>query len=169
MKDLRFMAARSRVKDLDNKYLACDPLPDPEDEKDLNTFITLWREKKDNSFREAVDNCQTAENVIRSIEKILGESLSQYDYKKIQWCEEYIKQIREISTVKFDHISAVVLTYIENYTKYTEEEMAAEREKSMNRKIDFSKKPEFTLKEKSPDISFGLFANVLAKSQSFPI
>jgi hypothetical protein len=87
----------------------------------------------------------------------------------MQWCHSYIKQIRDISVEKFDLISAHVLTYIENYTKYTEEEMMAEREKSLNRKIDFSKKPEFTLREKSPDISFGLFANVGAKSQSFPI
>jgi hypothetical protein len=62
-----------------------------------------------------------------------------------------------------------VLTYIEEYTKYTEEEMRIEREKSLNRKVDFSKKPEFYIRKKSEDLSFGMFANVGAKSQSFPI
>jgi hypothetical protein len=57
MKDKIYMAHQSRFKDLDDKYLACNPLPDPTDEKDLNTFITLWRESKDSSFREGVDNC----------------------------------------------------------------------------------------------------------------
>ena len=43
MIDKRKLAILSRKKDLDDKYLACDPLPDPEDESDLNTFITLWK------------------------------------------------------------------------------------------------------------------------------
>ena len=169
MKDKRYMAKQSRKKDLDDKYLACDPLPDPEDEKDLNTFITLWKESKDATFKDAIDNCQMAENVIKGLNTILAEAIAQYDTQKIKSCQNYIKEIREITSEKFDHISAHVLTYIENYTKYTDEEIAAEREKSLNKKIDFSKKPEFTLRESTPDLSFGLFANVGAKSQSFPI
>ena len=53
----RFVASQSREKDLDDKYLECDPLPDPTDEKDLTTFITLWRENKDKTLKEACDNC----------------------------------------------------------------------------------------------------------------
>jgi hypothetical protein len=44
MFERRAEAATARTKDLDDKYLACDPLPDPEDEKDLTTFIRLWTE-----------------------------------------------------------------------------------------------------------------------------
>jgi hypothetical protein len=43
MRDKRAQAKKSRMKDLDDKFLACDPLPDPENEKDLTTFITLWK------------------------------------------------------------------------------------------------------------------------------
>lgn len=96
--------------------------------------------------------------------KILGEAKAQYNFSKVAWCNEKIKTIREIAIEKWDHVSAYILTYIETYTKYTEEEMLAEREKHMSRKIDFSKKPEFTLREPNPDISFGLFANVMAKN-----
>lgn len=53
-----------------------NPLPDPDDEKDLTTFITLWREGKDKSMAEAVDNCQTAENVIKSIQLQMVEAMS---------------------------------------------------------------------------------------------
>jgi len=67
MIEKRQMAKNSRKKDLDDKYLACDPLPDPENEKDLTTFITLWKESKDDNMKIAVNNCQTAENVINSI------------------------------------------------------------------------------------------------------
>ena len=64
MIDKRKLAIKSRKKDLDDKYLICDPLPDPTDEKDLTTFISLWSEQTDKSLKEAVDNCQVPENVV---------------------------------------------------------------------------------------------------------
>ena len=47
MIEKRALAKKSRKKDLDDKFILCDPLPDPEDEKDLTTFITLWKETQD--------------------------------------------------------------------------------------------------------------------------
>lgn len=58
------------------KWLACDPLPDPEEEKELTTFITLWREKKDPTLQVAVENSQTAEDVVQALLKIQSEALS---------------------------------------------------------------------------------------------
>lgn len=76
MIEKRQLAIRSRKKDLTDKYLACDPLPDPEDEKDLTTFITLWKEQRDKDMAMAATNCQTAENVIKSIKAMLAEALT---------------------------------------------------------------------------------------------
>ena len=56
MIEKRALAKKSRKKDLDDKFILCDPLPDPEDEKDLTTFITLWRETEDKSLSEALQN-----------------------------------------------------------------------------------------------------------------
>jgi len=123
MIDKRKTAKKSRKKDLDDKYLACDPLPDPENEKDLTTFITLWREQVDGSIEEAVTNCQTAEDVIKSINLMLAEAMAQYDYNKINWCQEYIDKLREIIIHKYDVISTFILTHIEKYTKFTFEEL----------------------------------------------
>lgn len=50
MIEKRAHAVRSRRKDLDDKFLLCDPLPDPTDERDLTTFITLWSETKDKTL-----------------------------------------------------------------------------------------------------------------------
>jgi hypothetical protein len=44
MRQNEIYAAKARVKPLDAKYLACDPLPDPTNERDLTCFITLWKE-----------------------------------------------------------------------------------------------------------------------------
>lgn len=48
------MAAKARIKPLDDKYLACDPLPDPTNERDLTCFITLWKESEDKDLKSAI-------------------------------------------------------------------------------------------------------------------
>lgn len=136
-----------------NKWLACDPLPDPEEEKELTTFITLWKEKQDPSLLVAVQNSQTAEDVVKYIMKMQSEALAEYQFGRIEWCNQYIKETREIIHQKYDEISAHILTYIENYQKYTEEELENLRNKPGNRqKIDSNQKPEFTLEEITPDL-----------------
>ena len=96
-------------------------------------------------MKDAVDNCQTAENVIKSINVQLGEALAQYDYAKIAWCHEYINILRAISIEKYDIISAEVLSYIETYTKYSDAEIKELKDNAGGRKIDFNCKPEFDL------------------------
>jgi hypothetical protein len=69
--------------------------------------------------------------------------------------------------MKYDKVSAEILTYIENYTKYTDEEIEALRAETTNRKQDLSTKSEFTEKKKVQDISLGLWANVQGKTVQF--
>ena len=64
MRQNAIYAAKARVKPLDQKYLACNPLPDPNNERDLSSFITLWKESKDADLASSIRNCQIAENVI---------------------------------------------------------------------------------------------------------
>jgi hypothetical protein len=64
MRQNAIYAAKARVKPLDAKYLECDPLPDPNNERDITSFITLWREGRDKNLAAAIRNCQIAENII---------------------------------------------------------------------------------------------------------
>lgn len=57
MRQNAIYAAKARIRPLDDKYLACNPLPDPTNERDLTTFITLWKEEEDNTLLKAVNNC----------------------------------------------------------------------------------------------------------------
>jgi hypothetical protein len=113
MYEIRKQATQSRIKDLPDKYLACDPLPDPDDEKDLTTFIRLWMENNDKDLGEAIKSCQTAENVIKSINMTLAEALSQDDQVKVAWCHKYIDELRKITLQKFDNVSVSILRYFE--------------------------------------------------------
>ena len=80
------------------KYLLCDSLPDPENERDLTTFITLWRQQKDLNIKDCTKQCQVSEDVIKAMQNTLGEALSNYNHEKIRWCYDYMAQMREIVT-----------------------------------------------------------------------
>jgi len=57
MKENAQVAEKARVKDLPDKFLACNHLPDPYNERDLTSFMTLWSERPDKTLTEAIDNC----------------------------------------------------------------------------------------------------------------
>jgi hypothetical protein len=61
------LAEKRRYKLLDPKFLACDPLPSPYDERDLTSFITKWKETEDIDMKSCIDNCQIAEDIIREM------------------------------------------------------------------------------------------------------
>lgn len=74
---------------------------------------------------------------------------------------------------KYDAISSDILTYISNYTKYTDEEIERLKEEATGgRKKDFSQRDDFTEPKKeewkkNSDISLSLWANVAGKSQNY--
>lgn len=166
MRDKRANAVKSRFKILDDKYLACDPLPDPENEKDLTTFITLWKESTDKDFASAAKQSQTAENVNKEIQLLLVEALTQYDHEKVKWCQQYIHDLRKIILTKYDDVCAYVFQYIDKFWSYTEDEIK-ELEKNMNRKkaVDLDRKPDFYLKAHTQDIMYGFWVNVTGRSK----
>jgi hypothetical protein len=45
------------------------------------------------------------------------------NFEKIGWCQTYVEKLRELTLSKYDDISAHILTYIEEHTKPTEEEL----------------------------------------------
>jgi hypothetical protein len=62
------------------------------------------------------------------------------------------------------------LTYIENYTKYSEaelEEIKLKGNAQANKRGDISQKAEILLNERAQDIHFGIWGNVQAKSVTF--
>ena len=97
----------------------CDPLPDVEQETDLNTFITQWRETPDSDLDSAAAQCQIAENVIRSMQDKLGEAQAMYNASELEMCNEYIQMLRQIELQKFNEVSAKVFEFMDVHTKLT--------------------------------------------------
>jgi len=105
------------MKDLDDRYLECDALPDPEDEKDLHTFIEVWGVESDKTLEDCVKNWQAGEEVIRRINCSLAEARISHDQRKTEWYQAKIDAIRDISQQKCAHITLEFLSAVENYTK----------------------------------------------------
>jgi len=70
--------------------------------------------------------------------------LSNYNTDKVQWCYNYMREMRSIVNKKFDAICAHILEYIENHTRYTAEELEKLANKGPGgRKSDSNIRPEF--------------------------
>ena len=65
---------------------------------------------------------------------------------------------------KYDYACAKVLEYIEKFIYYTEEEKRNMPATQQQRKDQNSTKQEFYIKEKTPDLKFGIWGNVQGKS-----
>lgn len=92
-------------------------------ETDLNTFITQWSETEDQDLIHAAQQCQIAENVIRSMQDKLGEAKAMYNTRLEDWCNTYIDILRKIELRKFNEISAKFFEYMDVHTKLSEEEI----------------------------------------------
>ena len=104
--------------------MACNHLPDPYNERDLTSFMTLWAERPDKTLTEAIDNCQTAETVNSVMQDISGEAMAVGNSDKLVWCNKYIEGLREIELRKYDEITSYIFEYMEVHSKRTPEEIA---------------------------------------------
>lgn len=99
------------------------------------------------------------------MQNILGEALSNYNHEKVQWCQQYMTQMREIVVKKFDAISAHTLEYIENYIKIPPEEMEKLKNTIGGRKNESNIRQEFFLVNTTNDLRLGIYGNVAGKAQ----
>ena len=141
--------------------MACDPLPDVDNERDLTSFITLWSEGKELELQQSIKQCQIAEDVVKSMQDMSGEALAMYNQGRLNWCREYTDKLRSIEIRKFDEICAHILDYMEVHTKLSPEEIEKRQvEGRKGGKGDQTKKEILELIQKDRDLLFGVWANV---------
>jgi poly-D-alanine transfer protein DltD len=117
-------------------------------------------------MKECAEQCQTSEDVIRSMQNILGEALANYNHDRVAWCQNYMIQMREIVLYKFDAISAHTLEYIEKHIKISPEEMEREKlKKLVSNKNESNIRQEFFLVHTTKDLRLGVYGNVAGKAQ----
>lgn len=149
--------------------MACNHLPDPYNERDLTSFMTLWSERPDKTLTEAIDNCQTAETVNSVMQDISGEAMAVGNTNKLKECNYYTQELRKIELQKYDEITAHIFEYMEQHSKRTAEEIAKVRADLSNKrgnKGDLSQKDFVEMLLHRKDLIFGIWANIQSKNMS---
>jgi len=52
-----------------------------------------------------------------------GTAIADFDMKNVGWCLGYMRDLRETTKTKFDEVTAHIMTYVEEYEFYSEEEI----------------------------------------------
>jgi Cancer susceptibility candidate 1 N-terminus len=148
------------------KYLKCESLPDPTDERDLTTHLRLWEEARDNSLAKCIDNCKTAEQINDKIYELLYEAKAEFHKDKADWCEYYADKMMKMCRIKFNEITKYIMDHIEEFSVYTEQEKEELRRQS--KKFD-ALKPNFALQEKNELFKIGIWGNTSKILRPLPI
>ncbi|XP_025256994.1 protein CASC1 isoform X8 [Theropithecus gelada] len=91
-------------------YIQCDGSPDPAIAQEMNTFISLWKEKTNETFEEVIEKSKVVLNLIEKLKFILLETppCDLQDKNIIQY-QESILQLQELLHLKFNVATEILL------------------------------------------------------------
>ncbi|XP_037592438.1 dynein intermediate chain CFAP94, axonemal isoform X3 [Cebus imitator] len=91
-------------------YLQCDGSPDPSVAQEMNTFISLWKEKTNETFEEVIEKSKVVLNLIEKLKFILLEiSPCDLQDKDIIQYKGSILQLQELLHLKFNVATEILL------------------------------------------------------------
>ncbi|PNI98747.1 CASC1 isoform 12, partial [Pan troglodytes] len=91
-------------------YIQCDGSPDPSVAQEMNTFISLWKEKTNETFEEVIEKSKVVLNLIEKLKFILLETppCDLQDKNIIQY-QESILQLQDLLHLKFGVATEILL------------------------------------------------------------
>ncbi|XP_070928128.1 dynein axonemal intermediate chain 7 isoform X7 [Macaca nemestrina] len=94
-------------------YIQCDGSPDPSIAQEMNTFISLWKEKTNETFEEVIEKSKVVLNLIEKLKFILLETppCDLQDKNIIQY-QESILQLQELLHLKFNVATEILLRIV---------------------------------------------------------
>ncbi|XP_055136329.2 dynein axonemal intermediate chain 7 isoform X5 [Symphalangus syndactylus] len=91
-------------------YIQCDGSPDPSVAQEMNTFISLWKEKTNETFEEVIEKSKVVLNLIEKLKFIVLETPpSDLQDKNIIQYQESILQLQELLHLKFSVATEILL------------------------------------------------------------
>eukprot|EP00455_Lapot_gusevi_P048414 TRINITY_DN6689_c0_g1_i1.p1 TRINITY_DN6689_c0_g1~~TRINITY_DN6689_c0_g1_i1.p1 ORF type:complete len:727 (-),score=152.41 TRINITY_DN6689_c0_g1_i1:16-2196(-) len=151
---IRQLREEARRKKEWSQYMSCNPLPNPEIISELNTYISLLREEQLTDVKSTVETCQTAEDVVHSIESILATCIEERDSVKFAQYLAYCQTLRAIIQTKLDYVTAHC-DLIQNY------EMVEEKGNSHD-----SVKTDAMACHQTTDFKFVVWINLMDRKQA---
>ncbi|XP_006897278.1 PREDICTED: protein CASC1 [Elephantulus edwardii] len=93
-----------------NHYILCDGSPDPSVPQEMNTFISLWEEEKNETFEEVIQKSKLVLRLIDTLKLMLLETpLYDLQDKDIKQYQESIKKLQELLNSKFNTATEILL------------------------------------------------------------
>ncbi|XP_028279380.1 dynein axonemal intermediate chain 7 [Parambassis ranga] len=81
-----------------DRYMSCVDTPDPEEQREINTFISLWRDDPEVTFTPLHKECTIAVQLVKELQDLLRDST---DPKEAQKYQESITELQEMIHFKY--------------------------------------------------------------------
>ncbi|KAK5613900.1 hypothetical protein CRENBAI_014665 [Crenichthys baileyi] len=88
------------------RYMRCNGVPDPKDQRGVNTFISLWRDDLESNVAEELQLCSKAVQLFEELEELLNETK---DPKEILMYQEALRDVQELLHSKHLSIAEKIL------------------------------------------------------------
>lgn len=147
-------AAKRRAEEWD-RHVRCEQRPDPRVEKDMNTYICLWADRRETDVTEGFGHVQEAEAVVADAERVMAHALEREHNDLAARIAQDIQRLRDLADVKLDELTSLVM-------RQAVEHAADAGDGADDGHIEIA----------LPDIRFGLWVNVQKnvrmKAREFP-
>eukprot|EP00357_Protocruzia_adherens_P026664 CAMPEP_0115036734 /NCGR_PEP_ID=MMETSP0216-20121206/42310_1 /TAXON_ID=223996 /ORGANISM="Protocruzia adherens, Strain Boccale" /LENGTH=633 /DNA_ID=CAMNT_0002416641 /DNA_START=8 /DNA_END=1909 /DNA_ORIENTATION=- len=97
------------------KLVRCEKRPDVYQEKELNTFLSTWREEEEINFAQCLTRCNEAEMVVEDLHAIMAEGAESNDEVKLTYAKKFCTEIREMEVKKINDITAYIMQHADQY------------------------------------------------------
>ncbi|KAL1522616.1 hypothetical protein AB1Y20_017599 [Prymnesium parvum] len=97
-------------------FVACDVLPSPYSESEVNTYLTEWREKPREELEKVMSDCSLACELLQRLKMQEAASLARGDQKQSTWQRELQYVLRELLLTKLDGATADFLLRADEYS-----------------------------------------------------
>ena len=141
------------------KFIECNPMPDPAIESQMNSYITLMSEAEIHVLDQVMDKCQEAELVTQNLINSLADALEKNDVERKSWCLSYISRIRSLAKQKLDETTALILQRADEYLIRVIEPLSAAPGSKLKGLAEPAPQKDVFLKSFRPDLKAGIWLN----------
>ncbi|RKO87557.1 hypothetical protein BDK51DRAFT_27374, partial [Blyttiomyces helicus] len=104
------------------KYLKCSPLPDPNDERSMNTFLNLWADSTPSGDDESTVSAlfgelPDAELLCEQLDHKRCAARDHHNEKDFQRLRVHMLRLRQIINDKWDVVSQHILQHVDQYSR----------------------------------------------------
>eukprot|EP00002_Diphylleia_rotans_P011139 TRINITY_DN2206_c0_g1_i5.p1 TRINITY_DN2206_c0_g1~~TRINITY_DN2206_c0_g1_i5.p1 ORF type:complete len:645 (+),score=159.67 TRINITY_DN2206_c0_g1_i5:218-2152(+) len=97
------------------RFLECNVRPDPLIERDLNTFVSTWKEEEEKDLERVLRQVQFVEQIIEDIQKALAEVEERRNMSTARRLKDAILELRSIALQKIDFATADILQFADEH------------------------------------------------------